>query len=783
MKRLFFLFGIFPLFAGFLLCPAGLFSQELLVDFGASAGQNIYNTTQFPGWNNVTLSSTTGYVQDGNISGTDLLSVPSDSNQYSSYTCISGNARPFPYGTRLFITWQNTTNGDISFNPLISFVDSDNPVNTPGEPNWFIAGKLSDFYVWAHDSITIVYDMTNSITSGPMVPPSEGTWSLINICVNRIDPGLILDRIEIGLADTVAPAIPGNLHVTGSSSKSISLAWDAVSDNSGGDGFLKYVIWDGVQPFGTCDTNVYTAFELESGTPHSFQLQSMDIPRNTSALSAPVQASTQSFATSDSIINPYTDLQYMGAFLMPSGGTGSSFNWMDGDLAFYPGGDPGNSDGFPGSLFVPGDGSTRYVCEISIPPPVISATHDVNDLPEATFLQDFYDIRSPNVPVIYGSWTKGPSLEYLPAQSGQTQDYLYTCFGDYYMWGGERLKSFGASSIDLANANPYGGWYLGSEIPYSEPYYMTTISFIFDLPYEINNHLLVAGGHRIGDVHHGPTLMAYSPWNDATPLPGDDAHLSFTPLLMYETDAGTHWIEGHEYCDVWYGGSWLTHEDNSAIIISGRKARGLSWYGHVNGESTFNVMMNVPTPEEPDDHMPQQSHFTSLLLFYKPADLLNVVNGSLQTYEPQPYAVLDIQDLMIYPNQNGPAYGSKFRGPGGMTFDRQNGIIYMLEQNATGPDTTVSIVHVWKVINGTGLNDSKPKENIKIYNWSNSIYIEFAAIQDAKAEIINITGSVLQSADIIGQESYTLTADVPGGIYFVRVTGKDQVTTKMIVIE
>lgn len=764
----------------FLFVTNDAFVQTLLVDFGASSGQNVYNTATFPGWNAISFSPNISYTSASGHTGLTMPTAPADA--FGSYVRISGNTRSFTYGERITVTWYNNSGGDIVFNPLISFTDQDYPVDAPGEPNWFIFGELTDFTIFPGDTIQTTYDISNSASCGPMIPESQGNWSTVNICMNTTQTGLILDKIMIGPADTSAPGIPSNLQVTGTTTNSIELSWNAVSDNTGGDGFYHYEIWESGLCFGSSDTNSFTAYQLESNRQYYFQILAVDNNRNKSILSSTVQASTLDFIPGGGIINPYTDLQYMGAFLIPSGGTGSDFGYMDGDLAYYPDGDPGNTDAYSGSLFIPGNATLRYVCEISIPEPVISVSHDISDLNHAAFLQDFYDIKSPNVPIVPFSWSKGPALEYLPAQAGQTQAYLYTCFGDFYMWNGERLKSFGACNTGFSNLTTYGGWYMGSETPYTEPYYMSTITFNFDMPVPINGHLLVAGGSRWGDVHHGPTLLAYSPWNDGSPLPADNAHLSYTPLLMYDTDAGTHRLNGHEYCDIWNGGAWLSAGSEEAIAVAGNKARGISWYGYNNGESTFNVMFNLPTPIEPEDHGPRQSHENPMLLFYHPADLQNVANGTMETYEPQPYAVLEIQDELFYPNHDDPAYGMKYRGPGGLAFDRQNGLLYLMEQNATGYDTTEAIIHVWKIIPEAGINENITG-NINIFSYGNVIHVNLNAYYEAGIDIINLMGQTIYTETTEGKAERLINTQLPAGIYLVRVTAKNKTFSKKIILE
>jgi hypothetical protein len=429
---------------------------------------------------------------------------------------------------------------------------------------------------------------------------------------------------------------------------------------------------------------------------------------------------------------------------------------------------------------MPGNATDRFVAEINIPEPVISATKEVTDLNEAVYLQDFADIRSPNQPLVPYSWVKGPALEYIPAQTGQTEGYLYTCFGDYYQWNGERLKSFGASRTDLSNPSPVGGWYIGSETPFSQPYYMTFITFNFELPYAIDGHLLVAGGSRPGDVHHGVTLIAYSPWNDAAPLPADDAHLNYTPLLVYDADAGTNRLNGYTYCDAWNGGAWLSAGGKQAVVISGLKGRGREWYGYDNGESTFNVMYNVPIPIEPEDHAPRQSNFDPMLLFYDGVDLQDVATGAQQSWEPQPYAVLDLTNYMFGPVNTGPNYGQRFRGPGGIALDRQNQLIYIMERAVTGVDSTEAIVHVFHLNPVIGLAENQKSTGIQVFAENHRLHVNLGTEQYAIIEVFDPNGQLLyrESGEKFCRRVIEMNA--AHGVLIVRVAAEQEVLVQKL---
>ena len=771
------LFSALALLSGLIAYP-----QSLLVDFGASAASNIYNTAAFPGWDNVSISPTTQYVTGGGISGTCLTSFQSD--PYSNFTCISGTARNFVRGERVFLSWYNNSANSVEFNPLMSFTDNNNPLNSPGEPLWFIVGKYDNYWIEPGQLLVTHYDITDASDAGEIFPMSQGIYSMLNVCVNTGEPGLILDKIEIGTADTIPPSIPQNLQLTQTTSVSISLSWDPVTDNAGGDGFSHYEIFVNDNLFGLSETEQFTAHLLEAGTNYSFRVRSVDNNRNCSQRSATLSAGTAPAAYGWNLFDPREHFTYKGAFRLPEGGVGTDFNYMNGDPAYYPDGDPANTDDYPGSLFLAGDATHRFVAEISIPEPVISPTKNLEELNLATFLQDFADVASPNITYEEWGWKKGPAIEYLPAQTGQSQGYLYTCHGEYYAWSGDRFNSYGACNTDLSNPSPVGGWFIGpSSNGMLEPQYMTIISFNFALPQAIDGHLLVAGGSRPGYLHNGPTLVAYSPWNDGTPLPQNNTELGFTPLLMYDDDGGENFLNGYGYCDYWYGGAWIELGSRESLVVSGAKGRGREWYGYNNGESTFNVMMNIPTPEEPEDHGPRQSFAQAMLLFYNPQDFIQVANGSREPWEPQPYAVLDPGEYFYYPNDHTPEYIFGFKGAGGMAFDRENSLIYVLERGVTGADNTVAIVHVWQINQSANTKTSEMNEKIEMFYAQGQLNIRSETlIEEAAIQVYDLQGKRIAAFRMEKSNHASFRLAATKGLYIVSLQTPNIVRNRKILI-
>lgn len=86
--------------------------------------------------------------------------------------------------------------------------------------------------------------------------------------------------------DTTPPSAPTNLRVTGTTSSTVSLAWDASADNEGGEGIQGYWVQNvGVTTHGTGDTE-YTWPVLSPGT-YRFTVVAYDRAYPTGNKSAP----------------------------------------------------------------------------------------------------------------------------------------------------------------------------------------------------------------------------------------------------------------------------------------------------------------------------------------------------------------------------------------------------------------------------------------------------------------------------------------------------------------
>jgi len=425
-----------------------------------------------------------------------------------------------------------------------------------------------------------------------------------------------------------------------------------------------------------------------------------------------------------------SDLHYLGAFRLPDWVEGSpeAARWDYGGeaLAYRPAGDPtGPPDGFPGSLVGTGLDQQNLVSEIAIPVPVISLAKNPDELPVATTLQPFADVRGG----LWGALTELPRVGMCVLTHPQTGEKLHLAWGQHFQEEeATQIASHGWCNLNLAAPATRGAWWIDDESLYS------VNGYILEIPEAwASAHV---GGRRLGTGRYrdggwsgmGPSLFAYAPWLSGNPPPAG-TRLSTVPLLHYSDtlaeDPGptVHRMNGYQHSDEWEGGAWVTTPaGKSAVLFAGTKGTGqYYWYGWTDasgsglpcvemdpgGEPMCFRADHTPCPPELVRECPNHTTFrgwwsssaAARLVFYDPDDLARVAHGEMQPYEPQPYAWLDLDDRLFLPDPTvepdmvGRGVQRRFR-VGEMAYDRARGHLFILEKFADGAKP---IVHVWRV--------------------------------------------------------------------------------------
>ncbi|MEZ0075156.1 carbohydrate-binding protein [Planotetraspora sp. GP83] len=175
--------------------------------------------------------------------------------------------------------------------------------------------------------------------SGVAFPPTTNwdTWVTKSVTVNLAagantirltGPGATggpnVDKITVEqrIIDTAPPSVPGNLHVTGTTSSSVSLAWDASTDDTGVTG---YQVYNGASPATTVSGTTATVTGLTPSTSYTFTVKAKDAAGNLSGASGPATATTGAVATPKDYQAEDGVLSAAGVFTNHLGYTGTGF--------------------------------------------------------------------------------------------------------------------------------------------------------------------------------------------------------------------------------------------------------------------------------------------------------------------------------------------------------------------------------------------------------------------------------------------------------------------------
>lgn len=445
-----------------------------------------------------------------------------------------------------------------------------------------------------------------------------------------------------------------------------------------------------------------------------------------------LQKASSSNPPETSLVQP-SDLQYMGAFRLPDDNEKPlTFAYGGNSMTLNPGGDLSNTDQYPGSLFVMGHDRQPYgdlpdgnqVAEISIPVPVIS--DNINDLNQAEFIQSFHDVTN-------GYFTNAEEIirtgmQYLNTDAtGPKIHLVWGCHFDPDPQGSTPTHAW--FNPDLSAPDFKGTWFIGNQSFYS------VTGYLFEIPgswaeQNANGRVLGTGRFRDGGWSGmGPALFAYRPWTDnsGTP-PGSGTRVQETVLLKYEDSRNSEDIvrslAGYQHPDEWEGVAWIeSASGKTGVLIAGTKATGDKyWYGWVNPagpeypcveQALINdftlCRMADKSPCPAEDFVECQGHndyrgwwsssFNARFIFYNPDDLAKTASGQMNSWEPQPYAYVDIDEhLFLNPSDVEPGMlgtgVQRTRRIGPVTYDRDNDFLYVMEMFA---DETKPLVHVWQV--------------------------------------------------------------------------------------
>ena len=386
------------------------------------------------------------------------------------------------------------------------------------------------------------------------------------------------------------------------------------------------------------------------------------------------------------------DFEYLGAFLVPQWIDGTpdaeSWEWGGMSMTYDPSGDPkGKKDGFPGSIYGTGHDVWNLVSEIDIPVPVISPTRSISDLNTARTLQPFADVKDG----LFAWAEEMPrvGLEILEPQGAQSSRKLYLCWGAHFQ--DEYFYTHMWCETDLDDPRPAGAWRIEGINPYNGNDYLFAIPSEWADLYTPGMRLATGRYRDGGWSGFGPTLAAIGPWNQGNPPP-DGTTLQSVVLIKYSDyfegePEPWYQMNGYAHSDEWTGGAWLTAGDRSAVVFVGTKGMSEAWYGDTLRECMDDC-------EFPYLRGWWSLYFEGWFLFYDTSDLAKVAQGVLEPYQVQPYAHLNVDDVLYYVHGKQEKYHL-----GACCYDRANRLFYVFEPGRESPsgESERTNVHVWRI--------------------------------------------------------------------------------------
>ena len=739
----------------------------LLVDFGSSEPGNIYGLS---GWNILIKSPNVNYSS----AGPGGLLPNAGGGEFDDYQGVEGTSRSFTPGERIVVTWYNNSPTETySMTARISFEDSNAPNEDGTDGSWYTMRSFNNYHYTYQEiapggTCKTVFNITDS-----GVHATAGDHSLVNVNLNiewfdsNPKQYILCDKIELyNDADIISPNAPTELIASVLSDNKIELNWTAPNDNVG---VVEYLVYLGSNVEGYTRTAGYTAALLEPSTEYSFTVTALDNAGNESGHSNPASAVTSAFAGNAGLFNP-SGIEYKGAFTLPE-----SFAYGGDALSYNPNGDGGQSgggstDGYAGSLYIsdinlPDHG---FCAEVTIPAPLISVSHNIDDLNEVSIIQSAFNIRPDNVNA-WGDYVDiwRSDFEYVPEKN-----QLYSSWSIYYTVTDVKHSSISfCDPDDLSGSTKYGAWYVGAqdELPNDK----MLGDYLFQAPQSwadtnTSGRALINGRYREGGLSGlGPTLYSIALLDTVSPPP--DAVLPFTTLLQYGSVTGSddynfpNSIVDYNHSDLWRDADWVSGGETNAVMIIGDKAHGDNWYGYQGERMRHNwVICDLPYPEFPEtdpNGKGWQAHdYIPMAIFYNPDDLAAVANGTISSFEPQPYAAKRFDENIFWRN-------GKLMEIASAVFDNINERLFVTEFNGLNDGRLLVHVFEFKYSNEVEVNINLPEKFVLYQNYPNP-FNPSTTIKYSVPKIINNQSSIinLKIYDVLGNEVAVLVneAQSPG---------------------
>ena len=361
----------------------------------------------------------------------------------------------------------------------------------------------------------------------------------------------------------------------------------------------------------------------------------------------------------------FSDLQYLGAFRVPSsieyGGTALAYN-------------PGN----PGSLFITCLNTSGQVAEISIPTP---KNVSVSSLNSASLLQSCKDPTAGATQGLGGSGSSKIGGMLVYGGKLYTSVYLF-----YDADGSQNAWLYVKSNTNLSQSNASGAYKVGSNAP--------NVGFLDGWMAPVPSAWRAALGGPIASgncclsiitrTSYGPAAFAWDPAR----LTSVSTPVSATPLLYYPSSNHTlgDWNgpPPNNTTIFWnnsgtgYRGGGIIPDGTRSILFFGSQGTGSFCYGEGSA-------CNDPVDNSKGNH---GYPYRFQIMAYDLNNLAAVAAGTKQPYSVLPYAVWPLTSGIIGVD------GKSDNGGGGAVYDP---ILKRIYFSTTYTDGALPLIQVWQV--------------------------------------------------------------------------------------
>ena len=181
-----------------------------------------------------------------------------------------------------------------------------------------------------------------------------------------------------------------------------------------------------------------------------------------------------------------------------------------------------------------------------------------------------------------------------------------------------------------------------------------------------------------------------------------------------------------------------------------------------------------------------------MAIFYNPDDLAAVANGTISSFEPQPYAAKRFDENIFWRN-------GKLMEIASAVFDNINERLFVTEFNGLNDGRLLVHVFEFKYYNEVEVNINLPEKYLLYQNYPNpfnpSTTIKYSIPRST--EYYSVQQTTLKVFDILGREVATLVnkqqnagnyevifnaSNLSSGVYFYRLQSGNFVETKKLIL-